>query len=161
MSASVVSNEVSAARVFGVLSRTTAATWWETVVVVVQVDGPPAIGAAVASFPWLLADVVHRIPPSYLRFLPASLRFLRQRPVFVRLRGCLPPPPSGTWGTRPALRSGMSHLLSAHPLRRLRTSQLHNLERLSQPCNFINVVLRKGGSGGPTERSSLAERRAT
>ncbi len=52
---------------------------------------------------------------SYLPFLPvprglpASLRFLRQVPSSLRLRGCLPPPGEGTYGPwcGPARRSAM------------------------------------------------------
>src|SRR5262249_52339579 len=44
-------------------------------------------------------------PPPLPRGLPASLRFARQVPSWLRDRGCLPPPSSGTYGPLPARRS--------------------------------------------------------
>ena len=55
--------------------------------------------------------VLYPCPPllylPFLRGLPASLRFPRHEPSALRLRGCLPPPSSRTYGPLPALRSAI------------------------------------------------------
>jgi hypothetical protein len=44
--------------------------------------------------------------------LPASLRFARHRPFWLRARGCLLPPGLGTCGILPALLSAISGIPS-------------------------------------------------
>src|SRR5215204_3712815 len=53
---------------------------------------------------------------AYVRFLPASLRLSRQRPLLLRSRSFVPPPCFGTCGTLPLLPAMAS--LPHHPDRR-------------------------------------------
>lgn len=83
--------------------------------------------------------------PYLPRDFPASLRFLRQRPLLVRARGSLPPPGLGTCGIfLPALRSATVGLLTVRgwdlPIS-LQHGEDRRNARISQLCSLLRSEL--------------------